>query len=181
MLMEQRSTIRRRGRPGRVCALVCRVFILALVATACGGASPLADDVRPDAVASVRFVAASTGIELSDLDAACAADSLGDESARTLVDAGDEPSQAHVALVLDEVIDCVGARQIAISAITPQVPTASEESIACAANEFDHDLLVSLLTGGDQGDPTLGPRLELELAGALATCLSPEELLDLGE
>ncbi len=153
----------------------------ALVLAGCGGTGSLAEGIRPDAVASVRFAAALTGVELSDIDATCAADRLGDESAQALIDAGDSPTNEQVAGVIDEAIACVGATQIGVSAIAPQAPSASPESIACAAEEFDSDLLVGLLTGSDEGDPTFGPRLELELAAALATCLSPDELLDLGE
>ncbi len=156
----------------------------------CAGDGELEAELRPDAIAAVRAVAGSTGLSLSEIDAGCAADALGTEQATDLVDQGDAVAPVLVAAVLDEVIECVGPETIARSAIAPQAPGAAEESIECAAERFDEDLLVTLLAGSgaaapgdgdDRAADDLGVQLELELATVLASCLSPEELLDLGQ
>lgn len=154
--------------------------------------NPLGAELRQTATEAVLLVAEPAGVILSRPDATCVAESLGQQAATSLVEgtALDDPALDDPALddaVLDDavlatamangIVECVGQDTIVSSAIRPQAPEASEESILCAAQSFDEDLVRSLLVDRLSGIAEIAPGVELALGMALAECLSAAELL----
>ncbi len=159
------------------CHTIGWTVALCVVVTACSSSNQLAEEQRLEAISALRELASGPGIELSDEDAACVADGLGEESAQTLIDAGGAVQDELVASVVDGIVTCIQGEELAATAMRPQAPNASEESIRCAAAELDADLFSELILNRFVPQSSIGPRLELEIGVVLATCLTPEELL----
>ncbi len=114
-------------------------------------------------------------------DAGCVADDMGEEQAQTMVNQvadGSALSEALAVELVDGIVTCVGTERLGATALTAQAPNASEESISCAAAALDPDLFKRLVLDRFVPQQTAGPALDLDVGVALATCLTPEELLD---
>ncbi len=161
-------------------ALLLGAFATLVLAACTGGDDqPTADEEADRAL--VAELASDGGVALGIDDAACSLDAL-DASTVEELRAG-PTSQANAGLLAAAIVDCVGTSEIARSSLAPQSGGASEASLDCAADAFDSDLVVELLQSG-LVDPGSGrgvrPDVEIEVAMALAGCLTPEELLSLG-
>lgn len=141
----------------------------------------MSDELRPDATAAVQRLTGEAGLRLTSEDTNCVVDDLGDERAEVLIGQSreaDAVSDEIVVELVDGIVSCVGTERLGATALAAQAPNASEESISCAAAALDPDLFKRLVLDRFVPQQTAGPALDLDVGVALATCLTPEELLD---
>ncbi len=149
------------------------------VAAACTGGDDGTDPVDRQAVAA-RVAAAGVGLDEPALD--CTVDELDDDLLATLGGGDELPIEVADALAR-AATDCAGPDVIAEASLGVISGGASADSLTCAADVFDPDLVVALLRGnltGVSGDADQARLVELEVAVSLGECLTPDELAALG-
>lgn len=151
----------------------------ALGVVACTGGDDGAEPVDRQAVAA-RVAAAGVGLDEAALD--CTVAALDDDLLATL-GGGDELSIEVADALARAATDCAGPDAVAEASLGVISGGASADSLACAADVFDPDLVVALLRGnltGVSGDADQARLVELEVAVSLGECLTPDELAALG-
>lgn len=162
-----------------------------MVGAACSSGPGLGEQDQALAEEASGFGADLAGISLSEPDQTCVVDKLSRDEAEALIDEfalrtpGSERAVSLPVemgdLLAEALVDCVGADVMIRSGLAAFAGSASLESQACAGEEFDHDLLGSLLSALMAGQGNVSTEVEIEIGLVLGVCLTPEELLDLHE
>lgn len=155
----------------------CVLLSATLLSAACSS-QQISDGQRLGAVAAAQRVTLGAGLQLTDDDLDCVVADLGPIQAQELIDQADQPSERLMVALVDGVVDCVGTERLGTAALAAQAPDASEDSIRCAAAALDAELFKGLVLDRFVPQPPAGTELDLDVGVALATCLTPEELLE---
>lgn len=158
---------------------------------ACSSGPGLSEQDQALAEEAAALGAGLAGISLSGPDQTCVVDKLSREEANQLISEFElrEPGPDRVLslpvetgdLLAEALVECVGAEAMIRSGLAAFAGSASLDSQTCAGEEFDHDLLGSLLSALMGGQGEISTEVEIEIGLVLGVCLTPEELLDLHE
>ncbi|MEZ5343825.1 MAG: hypothetical protein R2706_21030 [Acidimicrobiales bacterium] len=163
--------------PLRLSALALTVL---LVGTACSADAPkVTEEGKQQALGGLTDLSASAGITLTENEASCAFDRLGQEEADMLASGG-ALDDVMLPTAAEGIIACVGSELIAEALLATQAPAATADELTCAAKKIDDELVIRLVLSTLEQSPVSRPAVELAVASSLAQCLSPENLLNQG-
>jgi hypothetical protein len=152
-----------------------------------------AQQAMADAIASGLLTGSSADLPLDAASAQCIGNGvvgvLGVDRLQQLgVGAGgdastvfDQLSDSEIAAIMPVVLGCVDVHGLIVQQLTAS--GISQQSASCVADALTQgtllqDLITALLAGGDQAEPD--PAMVSALLSAVTTCLTPEEMGNLG-